>query len=253
MCWGFQPTLIFVSVEFLCLVALYVRNQRNDRLNAFMHVPLFSQEAIQLAIWAVIAREPGATPKSCEGLNVGLSFLEACVVGFLPGWLALYAYKGQPPGPSIYVLQRRLKSWVWACVCWVSLSVVLFVLTQALGWSPRCTVAGPMGHQIWPFVSIKPRFLVFLNVCVYDGLLCTSLAMTRHVTVVPAGLAAVGFLPVLLFAVMGDEWGSFWCFSASLLCVLYLIEPLILEHHFVDRAPRFGGLLPVASDAANEM
>merc|ERR1719443_1463134 len=94
--------------------------------------------------------------QQCSSWNSNLSIVEADITGFVPGWIALYVRLAQPPGKVYLAAKRRLQGYVmlWAaytghCLCSIS-------FLQALGMCPRCTVAGPWGHQVWSFLVISP-------------------------------------------------------------------------------------------------
>jgi len=94
--------------------------------------------------------------------------------------------------------------------------------------------------------------LQWVNQFAYEGLLVVSLLNVRHTTLVPSFMFALGPLPLVLYTVIGEEWGSFWCFSASLMCVLYLLEPWMLRRFFSEGGPRFAGILFVGGRYAPE-
>ena len=74
--------------------------------------------------------------------------------------------------------------------------------------------------------------------------------------VLPA-LACIGLNAQVLILVLGREWGSFWCFQASLLGLVALVEPWLFERlgelDFFDRAPakagKAGGRLEAEAEA----
>eukprot|EP00927_Polykrikos_kofoidii_P065803 TRINITY_DN6151_c0_g1_i1.p1 TRINITY_DN6151_c0_g1~~TRINITY_DN6151_c0_g1_i1.p1 ORF type:complete len:359 (-),score=27.91 TRINITY_DN6151_c0_g1_i1:901-1932(-) len=227
MSWGFRPTLFFVVSESAALLLLLLRNDRNDRLNCFLHVPLLLQEILQLALWALLASNSGATEDHCGLLNPYLSLFEGAVVGFLPGWLALYSALTQPA--TEVLLRRRLHAWALTCAVYTAFAIICVVIAQLLGACPRCTIAGPWGHQIWPFLSIHPRALSFGHYVNYIMLCLPPLAIVGRFTIAPVWLVGLYWLPAVLHIVIGDEWGSFWCFTASLGCFLYVFEPMVLR------------------------
>lgn len=239
MCWGLQPTLCFVVGELGVLVVLFLRNQGNDRTNAFAHMPIFLQEVVQAAIWIILEAEPGSAG-TCSGANMALSLSEAGLVGFVPGWFLLWS--------SLCTASvgdgRRCRAYVLLWGVYTILAVIALIFLQMLGICPLCTVSGPWGHQIWPFLVIKPwilkLFLMGAHGLVYIS--CVALAMlhVRKHGSVAIGLVTVWWCPPIAYLVIGDEWGSFWCFSASVMCVFYLFEPCLLR--------RIGHLLELKSD-----
>jgi len=229
MCWGLQPTLFFVVSEASVLIAIYVRNERNDRFNCLLHTPLLLQETIQLLLWAQLAREADASADKCSSLNEWLSMLEAGIVCFVPGWLAVYASRTQPPGPRGCVLKRQLEAWAILCGGYTAIVIVCIMVAQRFGLCPRCTVAGPWGHQLWPFLSLRPWVLVIMHYVNYIHLCLPGVALVGRHTMAPLFILCTFWLPVALQVAIGNEWGSFWCFTASLACFLYPFEPMLLR------------------------
>lgn len=240
MCWGLQPTLCFVAGELAVLVVLFLRNQGNDRTNAFAHLPIFLQEVIQAAIWIVLETE-SSTVETCTQANMALSLSEAGVVGFVPGWFMLWSSLCTANVGDV----RRCRAYAVLWGVYTIMAVIAVMFFQIQGICPLCTVSGPWGHQIWPFLVFKP-WLLKSSLMIAHGLSyisCVALAMLhvrKHGTVA-MGLVTVWWCPPIAYLVIGDEWGSFWCFSASVMCVLYLFEPCILR--------RLGYLLELPPDA----
>eukprot|EP00746_Dinoflagellata_sp_MGD_P147139 gnl/MRDRNA2_/MRDRNA2_79517_c0_seq1.p1 gnl/MRDRNA2_/MRDRNA2_79517_c0~~gnl/MRDRNA2_/MRDRNA2_79517_c0_seq1.p1 ORF type:complete len:204 (+),score=2.32 gnl/MRDRNA2_/MRDRNA2_79517_c0_seq1:127-738(+) len=171
MCWGFQPTLFFVLVELAVLVILCLRGITNDRLNVLLHMPFFLQEVVQLGLWFVIDRDGEVNMEKCGSANVAMSMLEGGIVGFVPGWLAIWTAIGQSPALFRNLLRRRLFSWAFMCSCYVVFCLMLVAMMQSFGLCPRCTIPGPWGHQIWPFLRIQPWPMRLIHVALLFPLL----------------------------------------------------------------------------------
>lgn len=231
MCWGFYPTLVFVLAELLVLAVVFWRNQLNDRLNVFLHIPFFGQEVVQLLIWMALSSDAYATPQTCASLNSWLSLLVGVIGCMIPCWLALYAMRAQPSEPQSLLVRGRLRAWAIICGSFATFELDVIVLAQVLETCPRCTVPGPWGHQIWPFLQIRPKALSLMHYPPYIFLIVPSfiLAMVGTGTLVPFAFGFIWWHPPLLYLIMGDEWASFWCFGSSLLCFVYLVEPFLLK------------------------
>jgi len=230
MCWGFQPTLVFVLAESIVLGVLIWRKEYNDRLNAFLHVPLFTQEAVQLALWAVLDKEINTTPDQCGPWNSLLSIAEAVIVGYVPGWFALYVSMSRETPSKV---RQRLRG---LAVLWAGYTLIVIfdvICLQMVGMLPHCTTAGPWGHQIWPFLVVNPWplriLLCAIHLAFYCGFITISLVEVKFESVALGGFFAIYSLPPVLYLFIGNEWGSFWCFSASLICPFYLLEPTLLR------------------------
>jgi len=96
---------------------------------------------------------------------------------------------------------------------------------------PYCTRAGPHGHQIWPFVVFPHWTLKFAACGLYLSIVGSFNLLARP----SFAFAAISLLGVpsvlLLYLLVGDEWGSVWCWLASMSCVIYLFEPWLIETH----------------------
>lgn len=228
MCWGLRPTLGFVLAEGVALSALMIRRTGNDRLNVFLATPLFVQEVLQLAIWTSLEYDADASQRRCSVANSVLTMAVCGVISFVPGWVALFSMLGQPLDGVGRSLRHGLKCWALLCAALSGMNVVCTYVRHQLGWGSYCTVPGPWGHQIWGFMRVpwvfRPVAAVF-----YQLLVVVPIITVRHRTLAHFGLVLVGATPPFLYVVLGDEWGSFWCFWASLMCFVNLFEQILLD------------------------
>jgi len=98
---------------------------------------------------------------------------------------------------------------------------------------PRCTTRGPHGHQIWPMMVWEARlWLRFLLSALYF-IVGGSFVLIPKPSYMPAALNALSFVAMALFVSWGDEWGSVWCWFASVLCILYIVEPVLFRRYRV--------------------
>ena len=236
MCWTFEVTLAAASLETLCLLGLCCRGLRYDRPNASLILPLVLQEWLQVVLWAHI----GSSSTECDETNQTVSIAIACLVCAVPAWLCT-----QPllcPVDVTPELRQSARAFLcFALLCGVS-GVLVQVVGRAFGWMTSiCTYAGPWHHQIWPVMNIQYNFLPGLmgsllgralssaNLMLYFGASIGGFMSYRPSYVLPV-LACIGLNAAMLVLVLGREWGSFWCFQASLLGLVAILEPWLFEH-----------------------
>lgn len=174
----------------------------------------------------------GYTATQCDGTNRLVSSVVTYLVCGVPAWISLQ--------PLIFgELHAEHRKMAWSCL---GLAVVLGsagALVQ-LGQSSKCTYPGPWRHQIWPVLHLQydllpnlvgkllGRLLSVGNLWLY-GAASFGGFLTARPSYVLLFLAAVGVNAQVLIVFLGPEWGSFWCFQASLLCVVALSEPYLFK------------------------
>jgi len=107
---------------------------------------------------------------------------------------------------------------------------------------PSCTTVGPHSHQIWPLLLTPDPFKRYFYPIRRGLWLAYYFHLALPVQVNPQHdlcdvlLNVVG-LPTLIFlyARLGLEFGSAWCFYASLLCVSMLPAPYVSRRLFFRR------------------
>ena len=235
MCWTLEITLAAASMETLCLLALCCRGRRYDRPNASLILPLVLQEWLQVVLWAHI----GSSATECDETNQAASAAITYLVCAVPAWMCCQ--------PLFYLNEisselrtSAKKCLVMACLCGASGAMVQ-VVGQAVGWMTSiCTYPGPWHHQIWPILNIQYNtFEGFVgsvlgwslsagNLWLYGLASLGAFICPRPSYVLPT-LACVGLNAQFLILVLGREWGSFWCFQASLLGLVALVEPWLFD------------------------
>ena len=252
MCWTFEVTLAAASLETLCLLALCSRGRRYDRPNASLILPLVLQEWLQVVLWAHI----GSSSTECDATNRTVSAIIAYLVCAVPAWMCsqplLCPDVQSDVAPELRQFSRSLLG--FACLCGAGGALVQIV-GQGFGWMTSvCTYPGPWHHQIWPVLNIQYNFLPGLwgsllgralsagNLLLYFIASIGGFMSHRPSYVLPC-LAFVGLNAAILILILGREWGSFWCFQASLLGLVALLEPWLFERFgehfmFVDKEPK---------------
>ncbi|CAK9101892.1 unnamed protein product [Durusdinium trenchii] len=234
MCWSLEVTLAFAAAETLALLALVGRARRYDRANAFLILPLVLQEWLQVILWMHI----GETATECDGTNQAASAWVAYVVCAVPAWISLQPLLGAPHELSDEHRQMCRSFVAMAILCGLCGALVQLLGSSFRWMSSVCTYVGPWHHQIWPVMNIQynifPGFLGSLigkvlsagNLLLY--MICSIGGFLAHRPsyVLPA---MVGLSAELLILVLGPEWGSFWCFQASGLSFVALLEPWLFE------------------------
>lgn len=128
---------------------------------------------------------------------------------------------------------------IMACIC--GLGGIMVQTFGQMGWmTSKCTYKGPWSHQIWPVLNMQYHLLPgilgsFLgkmlsagNLLLYMISSLGGFLSSRPSYVLPT-LAAIGLNAQLLILFLGPEWGSFWCFQASLLSCVALLEPYFFK------------------------
>ncbi|CAJ1343446.1 unnamed protein product [Effrenium voratum] len=234
MCWTLEITLAAATFETCCMLILCLRGRCYDRANASLVLPLVLQEWLQVLLWAHI----GQSSTECDSVNRAGSAAVAYLVCAVPAWLSLQPRLTAEEPPEYL---RHFKLLIGTAVlCGVGGALVQ-VVGQATGWMTSvCTYPGPWHRQVWPVLNIQyniaPGMLGRIvghvlsagNLFLYAICSVGGFMSLRPSFVLPT-LAVVGVSAEVLILFLGREWGSFWCFQASLLVVLALIEPWLFK------------------------
>jgi len=201
-----------------------------------MHLPIYLQEVFQLAIWFDLTMEGAITPadeprSECTGTNLFSSFAITILVTGLPCWSFFVArhwvidfYNHGFPFPIFKIYAQRIQMY------WVVILSYCFV-GWLIGWYPFCTAIGPNGHQIWPLVFAPHTLVRYLHPLLYAYIV--DRGVQPWMMIASYYMLAFMSLSVLVVVIMwfriGWEVGSFWCFSASLTCLVGVIEPYLFQ------------------------
>ncbi len=130
---------------------------------------------------------------------------------------------------------------VMACICGLGGIMVQTFGQMGVGWmTSKCTYKGPWSHQIWPVLNMQyhlvpgilgsflGKMLSAGNLFLYMISSLGGFLSSRPSYVLPT-LAAIGLNAQFLILFLGPEWGSFWCFQASLLSCVALLEPYFFK------------------------
>jgi len=231
-------TFAVVLVETIALIFMWCRNKCHDHMNVMMQLPVYLQEVFQLVIWLDLtvegavtsADEPGS---KCTRTNLFSSFAITMLVTGLPCWSFFVArhwvidfYNHGFPFPIFKIYAQRIRLYFA-----VILSYCL--IGWYCGWYPFCTVIGPNGHQIWPVVFAPHTIVRYLHPVLYAYIIDRGVQPWMMVASYYM-LAFMSLSVVVLFIMwlrIGWEAGSFWCFSASLTCLVGLIEPYLFQRY----------------------
>jgi len=229
-------TFAVVLLETAALIFMWCRNKCHDHMNVMMHLPVYLQEVFQLVIWLDLTMDGAVTyadePRSsCSKTNLYSSFAITVLVTGLPSWSFFVAkhwvidfYNHGFPFPIFRIYDLRIRLY-WLVI----LSYCL--IGWYYGWYPFCTAIGPNGHQIWPVVFAPHTLVRYLHPVLYAYIIDRGV---QPWMMVPSYYMLVFMsLSVLVLFIMwlriGWEAGSFWCFTASLTCLVGLIEPYLFQ------------------------
>eukprot|EP00929_Paragymnodinium_shiwhaense_P010706 TRINITY_DN115588_c0_g1_i1.p1 TRINITY_DN115588_c0_g1~~TRINITY_DN115588_c0_g1_i1.p1 ORF type:complete len:310 (-),score=5.05 TRINITY_DN115588_c0_g1_i1:42-971(-) len=233
MCWSYGVSLAAAGAESICLLVLCMRSYRTDRRNALLLLPLVLQEWCQVVLWAHI----GSSPTECDSTNRRWSGIVTCVVCFVPAWFSM-----QPMLVRFSDLSTSAKRGALLGVISATLVGAMLAMVHFAGWiAAVCTYVGPWHHQVWPVLHFQYVFvpgirgrligdaIAVANLLLY-GTLSLGMFLGR-ITLTPTiiGLGASWCFAHVLILVLGAEWGSFWCFSTSLLVFVAFLEPCIID------------------------
>lgn len=201
-----------------------------------MVLPLVLQEWCQVVLWVHI----GSSPTQCDNTNRMWSGFVTYVICSVPAWFSL-----QPLLLRYSDLCIRNRRFIMLCATGATLAGAFGATVHFIGtrWGlldAVCTYAGPWHHQIWPVLhfqyvflpGVRGRLIGYtlsgINLVLY-GVLSMGL-FVGDVTYTAIGLPVSFLVAQLLILVLGAEWGSFWCFTTSLLVFLALVEPCIARY-----------------------
>lgn len=232
MCWSYEVTLAASVVETLSVLILCCRRQRNDCANARIILPFVLQEWLQVLLWLHM----GASAYDCDEVNRVASVVVTYLVCAVPAWLSLQPFLINQP-----ILKENRLLLLGGTLFGVGGCLVHFVAGNA-GWmGGSCTYQGPWHHQVWPvmnmFYDFAPGWLGHaighvLSLANFAAYAAGSAGL--WITTVPSyllgALLVVGVQGELLILVLGPEWGSFWCFQASLLVTIAFVEPVLVQY-----------------------
>ncbi|KAL3916134.1 MAG: hypothetical protein SGPRY_006949 [Prymnesium sp.] len=225
-------------VEGLVLAFCWWRRAGHDRRHVIGHLPILLQELCQAFLWTQMRESD--TPRSCSASNRGLSFVITIVVHAVPAAFAVKAWLGMEHNPGIHTragipFRRGLRQVLRQTFCWgVTLPTTTGILMAMGVWTHVCTVRGPHGHQVWPLVMMPiPSNMEYASIIrlvmwgAYFVVVSRPMYMDPAPDIAVAAFNIVGPATVVVLVLwLGDEWGSSWCFLASLLCFFYLLAPL---------------------------
>ena len=143
MCWSFEVSLVFGTLEFLTISVLLRRNQHHDRCLATLLFPIMMQEFCQMMIWRYV----GEDASTCPAEN------------FFWGKAANLFYESVPLFANIAAWQwlwfKLPDKWTWDIHLLIASTVLAFV-GYVLGVTnrfyvlpPVCTFPGPCGHLLF--------------------------------------------------------------------------------------------------------
>lgn len=207
-------------------------------MNVMMHLPVYLQEVFQLAIWFDLTMEGAITPadeprSDCTRTNLFSSCAITLLVTGLPLWSFFVTrhwvidfYKHGFPYTIWRIYAQRIQMY------WV---VILAYCSVGwyIGWYPFCTVIGPNSHQIWPVVYAPHTVIRYLHPLLYAYIIDRGVQPWMMV----ASYYMLTFMSVsvivlfIMWLRVGWEAGSFWCFTASLTCLVGLIEPYLFQRY----------------------
>ena len=185
--------------------------------------------SMQIFLWEHI----GESAFECDETNKLLSKIVVFVVTAVPFTLSVFSYTS-PLQHLDPVIASRLSTMrgrvVRDCMLFYGIFICYYLYGLAKEWYPLCTYVGPWGHQAWPLANAPHLFWRVFFVTIYL-FLCGS-AIIFHTSVQVEGMFAKmcaclvgGSSTMVLFIVLGPEFGSVWCWSASLVLFASVLDP----------------------------
>ncbi|CAD7940368.1 unnamed protein product [Amoebophrya sp. A120] len=109
-------------------------------------------------------------------------------------------------------------------------------------WVARCTSRGPFGHQVWSMVAWPYKVIELFFCTAYTAMAGAFNILTRP-SLIPYAFQHINTYCFFVYLLLGAEAGSVWCWWASCLCLVYLVEPYLLKYGncldcaYLDRSP----------------
>ena len=255
MCWSASVALGFAAAEAVVLLYVWCRNAHHDRNNVLIILPLTLQELGQALLWPYVVADRNyalgfADPAlhTCPRANKVYSYLIAAVVCGLPPWFEFHARRefrehnallesgtapawrklvGELPTPNPeYPFQGTFCAFLQYVLILGVLGCSLVLGT----WGPAsCTTKGPHGHQVWAMMVWPNKFAEVAAAFVYFGTAGAFKWVPRPSLFTPLLMGPVAIWAIVAYLIMGPEAGSVWCWTASLLCAVLLVEPAVID------------------------
>ena len=255
MCWSASVALGFAAAEAVVLLYVWCRNAHHDRNNVLIILPLTLQELGQALLWPYVVADRDYTLgfadpalHSCPRANKAYSYLIAAVVCGLPPWFEFHARRefrehnallesgtapawrklvGELPTPNPeYPFQGTFCAFLQYVLILGVLGCSLVLGT----WGPAsCTTKGPHGHQVWAMMVWPNKFAEVAAAFVYFGTAGAFKWVPRPSLFTPLLMGPVAIWAIVAYLIMGPEAGSVWCWTASLLCAVLLVEPAVID------------------------
>jgi len=221
MCWSAEVSAAFAAFEWAGIGWLVKRNQGLDRAFALAVSPIAAQEVLQWVLWEHIA----SSLTECDRVNIVGGLLVRQITGTVPLAWVWFAQHGSPK-------KRLARILLAVTAAYVVLRGAMVMHSYWVG-PQLCTTVGPHHHQAWPpylgrHVDLQPGLdIVFFSL--YWMLPVGSLVLFRRPMWITVSLCAIMFgtmVPCLLWY-SGEELGSVWCWSCSMLLAMALLVPRI--------------------------
>ncbi|CAE7467867.1 unnamed protein product [Symbiodinium natans] len=236
MCWSFEVSLVFGTLELLTIFVLLRRNQHHDRCLATLLFPIMMQELCQMMIWQYV----GENASTCPAEN------------FFWGKAANLFYESVPLFANIAAWQwlwwKLPDKWTWDIHLLIASTVLAFagyVLSATNRFyvlPPACTFPGPCGHLLFfpqenaivvPLGGIYYMFPLFAAgvIDAGDGRLrgrwgLGGVAVLGVIETFTAVLYFNNQMPSFLYreTCNPDEFYSTWCWQAYFIAIWALLE-----------------------------
>lgn len=259
MCWTASISFGFAITEAVVLLYAWCRNAHFDRQNAVMMLPLTLQELVQGFLWPHVTAERDYAQgwndpalHACSRANSHYSYLIVVIVCALPSWFEFHVRRefrahntlletGTAPAwrkligelPTLINPTTPIQGWLSRLYAPVLYAAILGFLGSSLAfgtWGPaRCTTKGRFSHQVWAMMVWPSRWAEIGAACVYFGSAGAFRWVPRPSLFTPLLMGPIAVWAVVAYLLMGPEAGSVWCWSASCLCVVCLVEPAVVD------------------------
>ena len=250
MCWSWQVSLVFSSLQFAAICYLLQRNRYLDRVFVLLQLPIALQELFQFMLW-FWAIDVNTSENNCSKLNHSLSYLILVTVLTIPPLHAYVIWKYSYYDNTNCSDEKRLYNcyrictrkicfkfhfyyqcifyFVWIFICiWFD---YYYSSSNSLnGGGSFCTYVSKSGHQVWALNKLPGMPLIYRKFSSFLYLLVIVVIMFARPLWLYAPPAIFSFVSALILRyiyMQESSWGSIWCWFCSFLAIWWLCTPFV--------------------------
>ena len=233
MCWSWEVSLIFATIQWIIIGYLIYRNQFLDRYLAACQFFIAAQETLQFFLW-VFAIDDETTSTSCSGFNTFISYcLLFLVTSILPCYgliAALISRKIDGGTKRFYaIIGYTISAFIFATIF-----EILAIYYDFGRDDMHCSYKGHNGHQIWAYMDIKdlePSIPIIRTIMWIILVIVLILFVRPNWPISPTAVYAALSLIIARSAVQQSaEWASLWCWANFVESIWYLFTYHIAKY-----------------------